>query len=263
MRYKADHDFHIHSVLSNCCHDESQTTTAIFRYAISNGYKKICLTNHFWDETVAGASAWYSNQNFTHISSALPLPQADDLQFSFGAETEMDKHFTLAASKENIAKLDFLIVPTTHMHMKGFTIPLTAVTPKKRAALWLKRLDALLKMNLPWQKTGIAHLTCNHISDAATVHEVISLIDKDKMYSLFKKCADLGAGIELNFNSFLLTDENRDILLAPYRLAREAGCKFYLGSDAHSANALKSAKDNFENIITLLDLKEADKFDFQ
>jgi hypothetical protein len=33
-----------------------------------------------------------------------------------------------------------------------------------------------------------------------------------------------------------------------------------MGSDAHKVEALKSAKGNFENIVTLLDLKEEDKF---
>lgn len=262
MRYKADHDFHIHSVLSNCCHDDKQTSDAILDYAVKNGYKKICLTNHFWDDKIPGAWEWYKNQNFSHISAALPLPQGDSLQFCFGAETEMDKNFTVAITQDCLNKLDFLVIPTTHMHLKGHAIPLTATTPQQRADLWTKRLRVLLNMDLPWHKIGIAHLTCKHIATEQTVHEVVKRIDINDMYELFKKCAKLGVGIELNFDSFSLTDENRDILLNPYRIAKDAGCKFYLGSDAHSVSALHDAKDNFENIINLLELKESDKFDF-
>ena len=75
MRYVADHDFHIHSTLSSCCHDEKQTVDAIQRYAAQNGFKKICLTNHFWDAEVPGASGWYRVQDFRHLTKALPLPQ--------------------------------------------------------------------------------------------------------------------------------------------------------------------------------------------
>ena len=33
MRYIADHDFHIHSTISPCCHDENQTPENILKYA--------------------------------------------------------------------------------------------------------------------------------------------------------------------------------------------------------------------------------------
>ncbi len=51
-RYIADHDYHIHSTVSLCCHDDSQTPEAILSYAKLNGFSSICLTNHFWDEAV-------------------------------------------------------------------------------------------------------------------------------------------------------------------------------------------------------------------
>ena len=40
MRYVADHDFHIHSTISPCCHDENQTPEAILSYAKENGFGK-------------------------------------------------------------------------------------------------------------------------------------------------------------------------------------------------------------------------------
>lgn len=60
MRYSIDHDLHIHSQLSSCSSDSEQTPARILRYAQENGLKEICLTDHFWDETVEGASGWYA-----------------------------------------------------------------------------------------------------------------------------------------------------------------------------------------------------------
>ena len=39
------------------------------RYAEEMGLKTICLTDHFWDETVEGASEWYKDQNYGHIDN--------------------------------------------------------------------------------------------------------------------------------------------------------------------------------------------------
>ena len=36
MKYIADHDFHIHSTISPCCHDENQTPETILNYAKKN-----------------------------------------------------------------------------------------------------------------------------------------------------------------------------------------------------------------------------------
>ena len=42
MKYEVDHDFHIHSTISPCCHDENQTPETILNYAKENNFKSIC-----------------------------------------------------------------------------------------------------------------------------------------------------------------------------------------------------------------------------
>ena len=112
---------------------------------------------------------------------------------------------------------------------------------------------------MPWHKTGIAHLTCGHIFKGGTA-EVIRLLPDAELYDIFKVCSEKGVGIELNMRTLSLSDEDKKILLRPYHIAKDCGCKFYLGSDSHNAKAMATAKENFEDFITLLDLKEADKF---
>ncbi len=55
-------------------------------------------------------------------------------------------------------------------------------------------------------------------------------------------------------------DGEADTVLRPFRIAKHMGCKFYLGSDAHHPSAFNNCTDLFERAITLLDLKESDKF---
>ena len=81
MRYIADHDFHIHSTVSLCCHDENQTPETLLEYAKKNGFKRICLTNHFWDENVDSEAEWRDEHNFSANVSVLPLPSCDGVEF--------------------------------------------------------------------------------------------------------------------------------------------------------------------------------------
>lgn len=262
MRYVVDHDYHIHSQISSCSNHPEQTNERILEYAKCYNLKEIVLTNHFWDETVDGVSNWYRPQNFEHIQKALPLPKADGIKFLFGCETEFNKHLTLGISKERFNAFDFVIIPTTHLHMSGFTIDEKDFSVENRAKLWVTRLEALLNMDLPFKKIGIAHLATQLIASSSRVDclNALSLISEDAMHSLFKKAAGLGVGIELNADDMDFKDSEAEIVLRIFRIAKKEGCKFYLGSDAHQPKYLDKAPQVFERAIDYLGLTEDDKF---
>ena len=94
MRYVFDNDLHIHSQLASCSGDSEQTVERILEYAKSNGLRTICLTDHFWDETVpskagdCGWFGWYAQQNTAHIRQALPLPQSEGIRFLFEGHSD-------------------------------------------------------------------------------------------------------------------------------------------------------------------------------
>lgn len=196
MRYTVDNDLHIHSRLSSCSNDPAQTTARILRYAQENGLKTVCLTDHFWDETLPGASSWYAPQDFAHISAAKPLPQAEGVRFLFGCETELDRFLTLGVSKERFSAFDFIVIPTTHFHMRGYTLSEEELqNAETRAIAWVKRLDAVLSMPLPFHKIGLAHLTCGLIAPTREEYrEVLQHLPAAEMERLFKKAATLGVG---------------------------------------------------------------------
>lgn len=261
MRYVVDHDLHIHTHLSLCSGDATQTPDRILEYAKRHGMRQICVTDHFWDETVPGASPWYQKQGLAHISAALPLPQAEGVEFLFGCETDLDQYMTLGVSRENMDKFDFIIIPTTHLHMRGFTIKRGA-TLEERAEAYVDKLDAVLNMDLPFHKVGIAHLTCPLIANENKGDhlKVLSMISDETFERLFKKAAEVGVGIELNFNIKGYGETSREMVLRPYRIAKKCGCKFYLGGDAHTVNGLEPTFTHFEPIIDALELEESDKF---
>ena len=265
MRYIADHDFHIHSMLSSCSRDPEQNTKAILAYAEANQLKHICLTDHFWDSAVPGASKWYQPQNFEHISQALPLPQSEHVCFHFGCETDMDKFYTVGVSDKVLDRLEFIIIPTTHLHMKGFTIDEKDSSVERRAYLYVERFRQLLNKDLPFHKVGLAHSTCSLMAPGVDGQpsrylEVLGLVEDNTFRELWKETAKKGMGVELNFPIEKYDEETRRQVLRPYKIAKACGCKFYLGSDAHKPKDLEGAKQRFEMIADALELEESDKF---
>ncbi len=263
MRYVYDHDLHIHSYLSTCSGVKEQNPQTILKYAEDYNLKIICLTDHFWDDKIPGASDWYIPQNFSHIIKSKPLPQKDGIKFLFGCEAEINMFNVLGVSKEVISKLDFIVIPINHFHMRGFTISAEdAKNVNGMAKKWIERFDYVLNMDLPFKKVGIAHLTCPLMAPKKElIGETINKIPEEEMYILFKKAQKLGVGIELNADDLKFEYADSDTMLKPYKIAKECGCKFYLGSDAHNPEALYDAKQIFERAIDLLNLKEEDKIE--
>ena len=258
MRFKCDHDLHIHSYMSRCSGNPDQNPNSILEYGERNGFKTLCLTDHVWDETIPTDFEWYISHPYEREKTILPLPQSDKVRFLFGCETDMDKNFTIGISKKIVDEMDFFIIPTTHMHLNGFSVEGTE-DGDMRAELWVRRFDAVLDSELPLEKAGIAHLTCGLIWGDRTP-EVIDKIPEDEFHRLFEKAAKRGLGIELNFSAVFADSRTADIMLRPYRVAREEKCKFYLGSDRHSPERYPGqVRSNFESIIDLLDLTEDDK----
>lgn len=259
MKYIADHDFHIHTIVSSCCRDENQTPQRLLRYAVENDFHKVCITNHLWDESVPSEAEWHPDHTCRRLKTVLPLPTHQGVKLLFGAETDMDYNNILGISRKTLDEMDFVTVATTHLHLAGNTVREKIQTPQEAAEIWLEKIRALLQMDLPFHKMGIAHLTCGHIMKGRS-HEVIRLLQDKDLYEIFEECANKGVGIELNMKTLAMDDEIKNILMRPYYIAKDCGCKFYLGSDAHKESALENIKAEFENIISLLDLSENDKF---
>ncbi len=260
MQYIPDHDLHIHSKLSSCSRDPAQTPENILRYALENGLKTVCLTDHYWDETVPGASGWYAPQDTAHLRQSLPLPQAAGVRFLFGCETELRRDCTLGISRARFDELDFVVIPTTHLHMNGFTVG-GRETAAERAELWVRRLDALLSMDLPFRKIGVAHPVCGLIAPTRRMYlKTLRLLPETELERLFAGVAALGAGVELNADDFDFPEEEAETVLRPFLIAKRCGCKFYCGSDAHKPADFSCAAARFARAVRLLDLTEEDKF---
>ncbi|MBQ8954190.1 MAG: hypothetical protein IJ048_08745 [Clostridia bacterium] len=261
MPFPIDHDMHCHTCLSSCSSDPAQSVQAILDHAKAHGYTLQCITDHLWDNLVPGASKWYAPQDVAHVSQSLPLPHDDQVRLVFGCETEFCGGTKLGLDPRNYDKFDFIVIPPDHFHMKNFVRPDSYDTEAKIADLLVERLEEISRIDLPFHKVGIAHMTCGLIFKEGDQYLVYHLVDEKRFRAVMAKFARLGAGIEINLSCFGPTwREHEDDMLRLYRLAKEEGCKFYLASDAHHPAELSLVPDRAPAVIEALGLTEADHF---
>ncbi len=116
------HDIHTHNVFSLCCSDPGASTAAYLQKEAECGMTLFGLSNHIWDECVLGASSWYKNQPILKAEEArAALEKAPaGMRVLFGAETEYyATKDILGMSPEGAAHFDYLLIPHSHLHMRG------------------------------------------------------------------------------------------------------------------------------------------------
>lgn len=274
--FQINHDLHCHSGLSSCSSDKNFSGQHILDHAIECGYDYIALTNHMWDPMVPGAPEWYLPQTVDHIKKALPLPQAPGIKFLFGCETEYGLGDVLALHPSNYDEFDWIVVPVNHFHLTGYTDDGVSSEQANWFRCQLERLESLLAYDLPWERVGIAHLQWYEVEE----QEIPQMLALENRYeAVFREYARRGAGIELNATAFVYTDPEQratyesfppekkkwqcasyDKMLWLFSLAKKAGCKFYIGSDAHTALRIDWPRRYLARICEDLGLTEADRF---
>jgi len=269
MRYIVDHDIHLHSHLSACSNDPEQNAERILRYGVKNHLKHLCITDHFWDKAVPGGD-FYSTEAPTRfrwgdlewVSRNLPLPQAEGTRFHFGVEADMDENHVIGITRETAEKLDFIVVPNSHMHIIGLPLGQNLKDELElRKKVFLHRWNVILESGLPYHKMGLAHITCDL---AASNRERSVLlwdsITDDEYKSYFSRTEKLGMGVEINEDPENYTDAQFERILRVLKLAIECGCHFYFGSDAHHPARFENCIARFNRWVDLLQLEEEQKF---
>ena len=312
------HDIHNHSVLSSCCEDFSATTENFVKKEMDMGMRTYGLSNHIWDESIKGASNWYSYQTITkarEAKTALKYIPHDGLKCIFGAETEYygcyDK---LGMSREGAKNFEYLLVPFSHTHMVNFVMSEYPEITEMRRELLAKAKEAwqfldekdienifngmnwrTVKKYLPEIKTdsvdysvktlirnsrslvenedfrqlcrvmpvSVAHpyaLCGTTTEERQNVLRAISSEDYRRFYREVKK---LGAYVEINVSSVLEAGEELETNphLDHFRIAKEEGCQFTFGTDAHSTHWLENIRIG-DRISELLELKRSDIADY-
>lgn len=234
---KPTHDLHIHTTLSSCCHDPLQVLENIIDKAVCNGLQTIGIADHLWDTQEIGEcpNPWYRPQDFNYIMNIkeqLPI-DTKGVKLLIGCETEF--YGTLPAiSPQNSAKLDFVLIPHSHTHMKNYVLPESYTTNEQIADFLCTSFEKLISFQ---RATAIAHpfFPCGYEKRLA---DIIACISDNRFGDLLVNCAATGTAIEINTGMFISAFSDKEPMLRMFQLAKECGCKFTFGTDSHRLSAL-------------------------
>ena len=251
------HDFHCHTNLSACALADSTLKTML--QALKNaGVTTAGIANHIWDEKVPGASSWYAPQGTAHVLSvrkeyeALSEEDRCGIKLYFGCETEYVGQGRVALKKESAKDFDFVLVPPHHFHMKNFVRPLELEDAPGILRLMAARFLECCNIDFV---TGLAH-PFMVLGYPGREDEILSGIADEEFGKVFKYAAEKGKSIELNISAIhQKVALDHDGFPHQYRrmftIARQCGCRFHLGSDAHNPDRL--AKERFEYALKFAD----------
>lgn len=234
---KITHDFHIHTTLSLCA-KETATLEHYINKAKELGLKKIGIANHMWDAAIPGANRWYQKQSYAHISQIREELAAIDTQgveVYIGCETEYcaDGH-RIALSEAVAEQLDFVLAPNSHTHL---AMPKEYYEPyQKHVDFMLKAWFDILTCDVSKYVTAIPHpfmaVCCPY--DFRILMGMITDAQYRECFSLAK---EKNVAIEINphhYAKFSLSRVYEDEFMRMNQIAKVCGCKFIIGSDAHT-----------------------------
>lgn len=258
---KIKHDFHIHTNLSRCA-KESATVENYIAHAKRLGLKKLGFANHFWDEKFPiENNNFYRIQNFEYnivLKDELKKIDSGDIKLYFGCETEYNfERRSIAVSEEKAEQFEFILVPNSHTHM---TMPKDFYEPyEKHAEFMINAYEDVLNCNLSKYVTAMAHpfeaVCCPYDNSI-----LIDLISDDTYKKLFEKQAEKGIAFEINVSSMrkkTLEEIEKCSQIRMFKIAKDMGCKFLFGSDAHD-DGMHLTYENADFVANLLELKEDD-----
>ncbi|TFH15104.1 MAG: hypothetical protein E4H02_08560 [Lentisphaerales bacterium] len=236
---KLNHDLHVHTYLSACCGEKRrQTPSAAISLAEQMGVQTIGFADHVWANPDISPSDWYRPQDESQISRlrADLATVSTGIRVLVGCEAETIAPGQFGITLQFAETLDFVLLACSHFHMKDLVAQPESNTPRALAEHMLKFFRSGVSSGLA---TSIAHplLPCGRLDEFDAAVDSISDAEFTDAFGL---AYDHGVAIEIT-TGFLPADSQRPFSIeTPVRflsLAKRAGCKFTLATDAHSPEA--------------------------
>lgn len=234
-------DYHVHTILSPCASKFDGTVENYIAKAKEEGLTKIGFTDHTWDDAVPGAHKWYQPLTVSHTLETRKLLPADcGIKLLVGAELEMDKYKVVGMTAEASHLFDFLIIATSHMHFKGFTIDRDVEDAKVIRKKMLERMYKAISIDFI---SGLAHPFLVMGFDGRE-DEILHGFTDHELMDVYSAVADAGKSVEINKSIFEENHyrQNEDGFPTEYirffQIANEAGCSFHMASDCHRTSEM-------------------------
>lgn len=255
------HDIHVHTNLSSCSHDPQATPENYIRRAAELGLQTIGFANHLWDNCIPGSSDWYRPQDAEHILKIkAQLPEdTQGVRVLIGCESEYCGGGKVGISRHVAEQLDYVLLPISHFHMKGFVLPEGVSSIKEVADLLVQRFHEVIDLGIA---TGIAHPFVP-LGFTKHIDEIFAAISDTAFADCFGRAAEAGVSIEIQPSYFPESQGKKSeghhdaSFLRMLSIAKKAGCCFHFGSDAHTLEGLDQMM-HLEKCVQELGLEESD-----
>ena len=244
------HDLHCHTNLSSCAGKDS--TLKVMLESLKNaGVTVAGIANHIWDSAVPGASSWYAPQDVPHVLkikeeyNALSESERNGIKVYFGCETEYVGQGRVSLKKESAQLFDYVLVSAHHFHMKNFVRPLELEETSAICRLMKARFLECCNIGFVF---GIVH-PFMVLGYPGRIDEILKNFSDADFKEVFEYAAKKDKSVELNI-CMLYQETEKNASGFPeeysrmYSIARECGCKFHLGSDAHAPD--RATAERFE-----------------
>ena len=238
---KLDHDLHVHTYLSACCQDkEGQRPAAILVLAEEMGLRTLGFTDHVWANPNIPPSGFYRPQDERQISQlrADLATVSTGIRVLVGCEAEMIAPGQFGITPQFAEELDFVLLACSHFHMKDFVAQPKSNAPGDLAKHMLNFFRSGVSSGLA---TSIAH-PLFPLGYLDQYDKAVETISDTEFLDVFGATVECGVALELTTVFLPTTPQKTFSIETPIRflsLAKQAGCKFTLGTDAHSPEAQK------------------------
>ena len=249
---KITSDIHTHTFLSACAARESYPQD-FMRVCKSFGIKTLGFSDHLWDKAVPGSSKWYAPQDVEHVLHLKELlkgpecqAQCGGLKILFGCETEFLGGKHVALSREAMSVFDYVLIPPDHFHMKGFTRPADLDDPQGIKELMIRRFMEVMDLGMA---TSVVHPFHAMGWTPEMPRLIQSMITDNEYIECFTAAKQANCAIEINSCAVKPIDGNDGVgddkfspeYVRMMTLARETGCTFSIGTDAHNPKSIENA----------------------
>ncbi|MFW6153825.1 MAG: hypothetical protein ACOC95_01255 [Planctomycetota bacterium] len=231
-----DHDLHVHTGLSACCHDpEGQTPERIAQAATAMGVGTVGLADHVWANPGVAPSAWYAPQTIDRIIALRQRVPAEvaGVRMLVGCEAETIAPGVFGITPDTAARVDYVHLACSHFHMTHFVAQPASARPVDVA-------DHALTFFRSAASSGLATIIPHPFLTLGfqdVIPAMVATISDDEFGDAFGLAAAHGVGIEITVG-YLSDPARRDAALRLLTLAKQAGCRFTFGTDAHDPAAL-------------------------
>jgi histidinol phosphatase-like PHP family hydrolase len=207
------------------------------------GLTTIGFSDHIWTNEAVPASDWYKLQNATHIAKLrreIEESGAAPLRISVGCEADMRAPGEFSITPDFAATLDHVLLACSHFHMRGFVEQPADTTPRAIGEHLIKFFISGVSSGLP---TSIAH-PFFPLGSIDRLDAIIASIPDSELSDTLSHAAAHNVALEITTCFIPGSNEqgnpvfSLDTPLRLLSLAKQAGCKFTFGSDAHSLSRL-------------------------